>query len=95
MLHTSTQRRSFSSRISLYWNFPLLGTDIGRCGSIIVTPGFIRSKDSRPFGHLLFTMSSITIATLPRMSRDALSALLLSTSTPSKLAIVDVRDSGP
>ncbi|KAE8158356.1 Rhodanese-like domain-containing protein [Aspergillus tamarii] len=38
-------------------------------------------------------MSSITIATLPRMSRDALSALLLSTSTPSKLAIVDVRDS--
>ncbi|KAE8365184.1 Rhodanese-like domain-containing protein [Aspergillus caelatus] len=38
-------------------------------------------------------MSSITIATLPHMSRDALSALLLSTSTPSKLAIVDVRDS--
>ncbi|GKZ16545.1 hypothetical protein AbraIFM66951_000222 [Aspergillus brasiliensis] len=38
-------------------------------------------------------MSSITIATLPRISRDALSALLLSTSTPSKLAIVDVRDS--
>ncbi|KAE8134945.1 Rhodanese-like domain-containing protein [Aspergillus pseudotamarii] len=38
-------------------------------------------------------MSSITIASLPRMSRDALSALLLSTSTPSKLAIVDVRDS--
>jgi hypothetical protein len=28
------------------------------------------------------------------MSRDALSALLLSTSTPSKLAIIDVRDSG-
>ncbi|RAL03446.1 phosphatase YCH1 [Aspergillus ibericus CBS 121593] len=38
-------------------------------------------------------MSSITIATLPRISRDALSALLLSTSTPSKLAIIDVRDS--
>lgn len=28
------------------------------------------------------------------MSREALSALLLSASTPSKLAIVDVRDSG-
>ncbi|KAB8233292.1 Rhodanese-like domain-containing protein [Aspergillus alliaceus] len=38
-------------------------------------------------------MSAITIATLPRMSRDALSALLLSTSTPSNLAIIDVRDS--
>ncbi|EED18527.1 conserved hypothetical protein [Talaromyces stipitatus ATCC 10500] len=38
-------------------------------------------------------MSSITIATLPRMSRDVLSSLLLSTSTPSKLAIIDVRDS--
>ncbi|KNG87520.1 hypothetical protein ANOM_004399 [Aspergillus nomiae NRRL 13137] len=38
-------------------------------------------------------MSSISIATLPRMSRDALSALLLSASTPSKLAIIDVRDS--
>ncbi|KAF9886691.1 hypothetical protein FE257_011205 [Aspergillus nanangensis] len=39
-------------------------------------------------------MSSMNIATLPRMSRDALSALLLSTSSPSsKLAIVDVRDS--
>ncbi|KAL2800247.1 Rhodanese-like protein [Aspergillus keveii] len=38
-------------------------------------------------------MSSLTIANLPRMSRDALSALLLSTSTPSKLAIIDVRDS--
>ncbi|KAJ5176160.1 uncharacterized protein N7482_002037 [Penicillium canariense] len=37
-------------------------------------------------------MSSITIATLPRMSRDSLSALL-SNSTPSKLAIIDVRDS--
>ncbi|KAL2815295.1 Rhodanese-like domain-containing protein [Aspergillus granulosus] len=38
-------------------------------------------------------MSSITIANLPRMSRDALSALLLSSSSPSKLAIIDVRDS--
>ncbi|KAI9037971.1 phosphatase YCH1 [Aspergillus affinis] len=38
-------------------------------------------------------MSSISIATLPRMSRDALSALLLSASSPSKLAIIDVRDS--
>ncbi|KAF4167478.1 hypothetical protein CNMCM6936_004933 [Aspergillus lentulus] len=37
-------------------------------------------------------MSSITIATLPRMTRDALSELLLSTSSPSKLAIIDVRD---
>lgn len=39
-------------------------------------------------------MSIITIGTLPRMSRDALSELLLSTSSPSKLAIIDVRDSG-
>ncbi|KAL2872506.1 phosphatase YCH1 [Aspergillus lucknowensis] len=38
-------------------------------------------------------MSSITIATLPRISREALSALLLSNSTPSSLAIIDVRDS--
>ncbi|PYH47622.1 phosphatase YCH1 [Aspergillus saccharolyticus JOP 1030-1] len=38
-------------------------------------------------------MSSITIASLPRMSRDALSALLLSATSPSKLAIIDVRDS--
>ncbi|PLN83256.1 Rhodanese-like domain-containing protein [Aspergillus taichungensis] len=38
-------------------------------------------------------MSSITIGNLPRMSRDALSALLLSTSSPNKLAIIDVRDS--
>ncbi|OJK03647.1 hypothetical protein ASPACDRAFT_1863059 [Aspergillus aculeatus ATCC 16872] len=38
-------------------------------------------------------MSSITIATLPRMSRDALSALLLAATSPSNLAIVDVRDS--
>lgn len=39
-------------------------------------------------------MSSITIATLPRMSRDVLSSLLLSTSASNKLAIIDVRDSG-
>ena len=39
-------------------------------------------------------MSIITIGNLPRMSRDTLSALLLSTSSPSKLAIIDVRDSG-
>lgn len=39
-------------------------------------------------------MSSINIATLPRMSREALSALLLSTSSVSNLAVVDVRDSG-
>ncbi|PWY64277.1 Rhodanese-like protein [Aspergillus heteromorphus CBS 117.55] len=45
-------------------------------------------------------MSNITVATLPRISRDALSALLLTTlssstttTTPSTLAIIDVRDS--
>jgi hypothetical protein len=38
-------------------------------------------------------MSSINIATLPRMSREALSALLLS-SSPSNVAVVDVRDAG-
>ncbi|KAJ5485106.1 Arsenate reductase [Penicillium diatomitis] len=38
-------------------------------------------------------MSSISIATLPRMSRDALSALLRSKTPADKLAIVDVRDS--
>ncbi|CRG91400.1 hypothetical protein PISL3812_08448 [Talaromyces islandicus] len=37
-------------------------------------------------------MSSVTIASLPRMSRDVLSSLLLS-SSPGKLAIIDVRDS--
>ncbi|OQD68094.1 hypothetical protein PENPOL_c003G08890 [Penicillium polonicum] len=37
-------------------------------------------------------MSSISIATLPRMGRDVLAALL-STGEPSNLAIVDVRDS--
>lgn len=39
-------------------------------------------------------MSLVTIATLPRMSREALSSLLLSTSTASTVAIVDVRDTG-
>ncbi|KAI2787498.1 Arsenate reductase [Penicillium oxalicum] len=38
-------------------------------------------------------MSSISIATLPRMNRDALSALLLKGISADKLAIVDVRDS--
>lgn len=41
--------------------------------------------------------TTISIATLPRMSRDALSALLSTTGTESnsnKLAIIDVRDSG-
>ncbi|KAL2834255.1 Rhodanese-like protein [Aspergillus cavernicola] len=35
---------------------------------------------------------SINIATLPRITRDTLSGLLLSTSTPNNLAIIDVRD---
>lgn len=41
-------------------------------------------------------MSSITIATLPRMTRDVLSSLLLAqtNSAPSKIAVIDVRDSG-
>jgi Cdc25 family phosphatase len=39
-------------------------------------------------------MSSISIATLPRMSRDILAALLLSGTTSDQLAIIDVRDSG-
>jgi Cdc25 family phosphatase len=38
-------------------------------------------------------MSSLTIATLPRMSRDALCSLLLA-SVPTQVAVVDVRDSG-
>lgn len=38
-------------------------------------------------------MSSISIATLPRMGRDALAAFL-STGEPTNLAIIDVRDSG-
>jgi hypothetical protein len=41
-------------------------------------------------------MSSITIGNLPRMTRDVLSTLVLSSTTASanKLAIIDVRDSG-
>lgn len=39
-------------------------------------------------------MSSISIATLPRMSREALSGLLLSTDAANTVAIVDVRDTG-
>ncbi|OQE32091.1 hypothetical protein PENSTE_c001G04395 [Penicillium steckii] len=38
-------------------------------------------------------MSSISIATLPRMNRDALSALLKSTTEADRLAVIDVRDS--
>ncbi|KAJ5113250.1 Rhodanese-like protein [Penicillium angulare] len=38
-------------------------------------------------------MSSINIATLPRISRDALAAILQAGTTPAKLAIIDVRDS--
>ncbi|EEH44165.2 phosphatase YCH1 [Paracoccidioides brasiliensis Pb18] len=38
-------------------------------------------------------MSTITIANLNRMDRDTLAGMLLSPSNPSKLAIVDVRDS--
>jgi Cdc25 family phosphatase len=38
-------------------------------------------------------MSSITIATLPRMGRDVLAAML-SNGASSNLAIIDVRDSG-
>ncbi|KAJ6032227.1 Rhodanese-like domain-containing protein [Penicillium herquei] len=38
-------------------------------------------------------MSSLNIATLPRISRDALAALLKDGTTPAKLAIIDVRDS--
>lgn len=40
-------------------------------------------------------MSTISIATLQRMSRDTLAALLQATGTPStKVAVIDVRDSG-
>jgi hypothetical protein len=39
-------------------------------------------------------MSSLNIATLPRINRDALAALLKAGTTPAKLAIIDVRDSG-
>ncbi|OAX84436.1 hypothetical protein ACJ72_01186 [Emergomyces africanus] len=38
-------------------------------------------------------MSGATIATLQRMSRDALATILLTPTKASKLAIVDVRDS--
>ncbi|KAJ5711465.1 hypothetical protein N7488_005621 [Penicillium malachiteum] len=38
-------------------------------------------------------MSSLNIATLPRISRDALAALLQAGTTPARLAIIDVRDS--
>ncbi|QVM09527.1 hypothetical protein D8B26_004185 [Coccidioides posadasii str. Silveira] len=38
-------------------------------------------------------MASITIATLPRMTREVLSSLLLSSTSASKVAIIDVRDS--
>ncbi|KAK2811701.1 hypothetical protein FQN50_002047 [Emmonsiellopsis sp. PD_5] len=38
-------------------------------------------------------MSSVSIATLPRISRETLAGLLLTPTTASKLAIVDVRDS--
>ncbi|KAK2775949.1 hypothetical protein FQN53_002937 [Emmonsiellopsis sp. PD_33] len=38
-------------------------------------------------------MSAISIATLPRISRETLAGLLLTPTTASKLAIVDVRDS--
>jgi Cdc25 family phosphatase len=39
-------------------------------------------------------MSSISIATLQRMSRDTLAALVSASTPSSKLAIIDVRDSG-
>ncbi|KAJ5635111.1 uncharacterized protein N7484_008424 [Penicillium longicatenatum] len=38
-------------------------------------------------------MSSLNIATLLRINRDALAALLKAGTTPAKLAIIDVRDS--
>ncbi|KAJ5814269.1 uncharacterized protein N7503_001019 [Penicillium pulvis] len=38
-------------------------------------------------------MSSLNIATLPRINRDALAAQLKAGTTPAKLAIIDVRDS--
>lgn len=39
-------------------------------------------------------MSALTVASLPRISREALAAVLQGGSTPAKLAIIDVRDSG-
>lgn len=62
--------------------------------SILLFVIFLPPKSVPSTRTIATTMSSINIATLPRMSRDALSTLLLSTSTPSNLAIVDVRDSG-
>ncbi|KAI5303560.1 hypothetical protein KEM56_007418 [Ascosphaera pollenicola] len=38
-------------------------------------------------------MSTLTIATLPRMQREELSELVLSATEPASFAIVDVRDS--
>ncbi|OJD14898.1 hypothetical protein ACJ73_09032 [Blastomyces percursus] len=38
-------------------------------------------------------MSGVTIANLPRMSRDTLAAMLLTPTRANNLAIVDVRDS--
>ncbi|KAL3470155.1 hypothetical protein BJX99DRAFT_251420 [Aspergillus californicus] len=71
-------------RTKLKLNFAglLAGALVGQTGG---------ASESR-FNNHIAKMSSITIGTLPRMSRDTLSALLLSTSTPSKLAIIDVRD---
>lgn len=39
-------------------------------------------------------MSSITIASLPRMARETLSAIIQTPAAASNLAIIDVRDSG-
>lgn len=39
-------------------------------------------------------MSSLTIASLPRISREGLAGLLSTGPTPARLAIIDVRDSG-
>lgn len=44
---------------------------------------------------LVCKMSTISISTLKRMSRDTLAALLQATGTPpAKVAVIDVRDSG-
>ncbi|KAL1975793.1 hypothetical protein VTN31DRAFT_4185 [Thermomyces dupontii] len=37
-------------------------------------------------------MSGLTVASLPRMTRDVLSSLLLSASKPDTVAVIDVRD---
>lgn len=55
---------------------------------------FTSNPDFQDLRDTLNFMSSISIANLPHMSRDALSALLTSTTAPDKLAIIDVRDSG-